>query len=244
MRVTRIYQACRLHLGDVLALNPQASHHLLNVLRIKSGADLIVFNGRGGEFLAECVAIEKRKVIVKLKDFIDISVESPLDITLLHGVAKGDRMDWVVQKSVELGVNNIVPLLTDRCNVKLNKERWQKKQQHWQAIAERACEQCGRNRIPAISMPVALEQAVMAGENAMKLLLHHRAEKKFSQLSFHQKVPPLRLLIGSEGGLSEEEVDLAQQHAYQSVKLGARVMRTETASMAAIASLQLLQGDF
>lgn len=244
MRIARVYQVCRLHVGDTISLNPQACHHLLNVLRIKPGAKLSVFNGRGGEFVAECIAIEKKKVLVRLTDFIDISIESSLDITLLHGIAKGDRMDLIVQKSVELGVNKIVPLLTEHCNVKLNKQRWQKKQQHWQAIAERACEQCGRNHIPEVSMPINLADALDHSQQGMKLLLHHRATIKLSQLFFDKKQQSLQLLIGSEGGLARDEADLAEQCGYQAVQLGKRVMRTETASLAAVASLQALIGDF
>lgn len=246
MRIPRIYQNCRLHSGDTVGLHALASHYIRTVLRLPIGSALRLFNGRGGEFMAVVHAIEKHKVCVKLGDFLDCSAESPVAISLVHGVAKGDRMDWVMQKATELGVSQIIPVITARCNVKLNRERWQKKQQHWQAIINHACEQCGRNKVPEVRMPQSLSEWVSSSKQkgALKLLLNPRGEHKLSALlRDHSCQKLVELVVGCEGGLNEEEVRLLEEHHYTSVCFGSRILRTETASVAALACIQMTWGD-
>ncbi|MEM9243555.1 MAG: 16S rRNA (uracil(1498)-N(3))-methyltransferase [Pseudomonadota bacterium] len=244
MRIPRLYHESRLHSGDVVSLHQQAVHYVLHVLRLKKNAELILFNGRGGEFTARIIDIERHKVLVKIDQFLSKGSESPLEITLLHAIAKGERMDWVMQKSTELGARKIIPIITNRCNIRFNRDNRSKKQAHWQAIVNHACEQCGRNRIPVVTMPIDFSEAVTTDQAELKLVLHHQATEKISRLQTSEQPKRISLLIGSEGGLNATEIDLARQHHYRAVQFGCRILRTETAALTALACLQLRWGDF
>jgi 16S rRNA (uracil1498-N3)-methyltransferase len=222
------------------ALEPGPSQHLARALRMQAGDTLILFDGSGGEYPATISAVGKKEVSIVTGTHSAREVESPLSIHLGIAVSRGDRMDWVVQKATELGVSTITPLVTERSEVKLKGERAGKKLRHWQQIAISACEQCGRNRIPQLAPLTPIKAWVSATKADRKLVLHHRA----INARVNDAVPSsLALLIGPEGGLSEEEIGLAESADYQSLQLGPRVLRTETAPLAAIALLQAKWGD-
>lgn len=239
----RIYQPVPLVTDQIISLNENASHHLVRVLRLKEGAPLIVFNGEGGEFSAQLLTVKKNYVTVRIGDFCNQLVESPLQIHLGQGISRGERMDYTIQKAVELGVTEITPLITERCEVRLSEERFAKRVQHWQGIATAACEQSGRHKHVKIATPEPLlvwmlkqqEQSILA------FVLHHRTSKKLTE---YQQIPKkIALLIGPEGGLSDAEITLAQKYKFHPLQLGPRILRTETAALVAITALQYRWGD-
>ncbi len=241
LRVPRIYHPDLLSVDSDIPLTSEATNHLANVLRLKNGHPIVLFNGDGNDYPAELVEVGKRKVIARVDAKISLNLESPLSIHLGQGISKGDRMDFVLQKSVELGVTEITPLITERCNVKLNDERWLKKHQQWQKIIIGACEQSGRNIVPKLHLPLTLAEWSTQSTNQFRLTLHPKAEKRISQLRLNHH--GVRLLIGPEGGLSDQEIYQTQENGFESVLLGPRILRTETAALATITALQSLFGD-
>lgn len=241
MRIPRVYQAAKLSSGLELMLSPDAAIHLVRVLRLVVGSILCIFNGESGEYAATIVSIKKNQVVVRIGEYTFIGVESPLRVYLGQGISRGEKMDYTIQKAVELGVSRITPLLTERCGVKLSTERWEKRLQHWRAIIIAACEQSGRNAIPAIDEPKSLFDWVVELQADLKLVLDPKGEKKLSEIS--SKPVTVSLLIGPEGGLTELEINLALQHGFANLCLGPRILRTETAAVAAIAILQSYFGD-
>lgn len=241
MRVSRIYYPYELSVDTQINLTDDATHHLANVLRAKPGQGIVLFNGDGNEYSAELLEVAKRKVVANVDSKLSLSIESPLDIHLGQGISRGDRMDWVLQKSVELGVSEITPLITERCGIKLNQQRWLKKHEQWQKLIISACEQCGRNVLPTLYPPTMFADWTTLSTNQLRLTLHPRAQKAFRHIS----VPPAgaRLLIGPEGGFSEQEIYQTEQNGFQTIQLGPRVLRTETAAIAAITALQSIHGD-
>lgn len=244
MRIPRIYQPTSLAKGQLIELDAQAAVHLSKVLRMKSGDDLVLFNGEGGEFEASVEVLERRAVKVRVGEFVARELESPLELVLAQGISRGERMDYTVQKAVELGVTRIVPINTERTTVNLKSERQAKRREHWQAVVNSACEQSGRNRVPVVEEVVSLGPwlAQAQEQKGLKLVLHHRAEQGLKDLV--QPQGPVTLLIGPEGGLSAHEIELAQGVGFQPLCLGPRVMRTETAALAALSVLQWQWGDF
>jgi len=239
MKSTRIYHAEPLTTGQLVELNKQASTHLLKVLRLKDGSVLKLFNGNGFEYTAQLV-ISGKKAIANIQQAIKNNNESPLDIHLLQGISKGDRMDFAIQKSVELGVSSITPVITERTVVNLKGEREQKKLKHWSAIAISACEQSGRNFVPKIQPICRLTEIFEDSSNDLKLLLDPLSNSSLKSLSPKNNI---QILIGPEGGLSDAEIELATDNGFCGVKLGPRILRTETAALAAITSAQVLWGD-
>ncbi len=241
MRIPRIYYPHTLAAETQIELESDAVNHIANVLRLKAGHPIVLFNGDGNEYSAELADVAKRKVVVSVDAKLSISVESPLSIHLGQGISRGDRMDFVLQKSVELGVTKITPLITERCGVKLSDDRWQKKHDQWQKIIQGACEQCGRNVLPELAEPVTLQQWLGQSTNQLRLTLHPRAEQTIKNLA----VPTegVRLLIGPEGGFSDQELYQTEEAGFQTVRMGPRVLRTETAALAAISALQSQFGD-
>jgi 16S rRNA (uracil1498-N3)-methyltransferase len=239
MRIPRIYTQSPLTENSQLQLEAEPSKHLAKVLRMKSGDSLTIFNGGGEAFSASILSANKGSVVVEVGSGLNEDLESALSIHLGIAVSRGDRMDWVVQKATELGVTEITPLFTERTEVKLAGERAQKKLRHWQQITINACQQCGRNRLP-ITHPITELGAWHSGVEAdCKLVLHHRA----SPLDYGSAPTSIALLVGPEGGLTEIEIESAEQVGFQSLRLGPRVLRTETAPLAAIAILQAQWGD-
>lgn len=241
MRIPRIFHPAPLSMGSVIELGEDAANHVVRVLRLSTGAPLILFDGHGGEYRATLNAVEKRRVTALLGAHDSREAESPLAITLAQGIAKGERMDYAIQKAVELGVQRIVPLLTKRCAVRLSEERWEKKLRHWQAVAISACEQCGRNRIPVIAEPVTLSAWLELPDDGLRLTLNPHTTQTIAPLDVRPSA--VTLLIGPEGGLDEVELGLAQRAGYLGVRFGPRILRTETAGVAALSILQAKWGD-
>jgi 16S rRNA (uracil1498-N3)-methyltransferase len=241
MRIPRIYVSADLQTGATLGLEPEAARHVTRVLRLKPPAQLVLFNGRGGEYTARIANVRRDGVDVVIESFSERSVESPLHITLAQGISRGERMEYTIQKSVELGVAEIVPLFTERCMVTLKGERLYKRVHHWQGIVNSACEQCGRNTVPVVRTPHTLIDWLDSDTRDVKLILDPHAESAPGALQMpHQ---PVMLLIGPEGGLSPAERSACLQAGYRGVRLGPRILRTETAAVAALSAIQLLWGD-
>jgi 16S rRNA (uracil1498-N3)-methyltransferase len=241
MKNPRIFTEQPLQVSDSVELEPQASHHLASVLRMSAGDSVRLFNNSGHEYQGSITSAKKRAVTVQIDSCQQNSVESPLKSHLAISISKGDRMDYVIQKATELGVTEITPLITERTNVKLNAERLEKKQQHWQQIAISACEQCGRNTVPKVNAMKKLTNWIEYCEADKKLVLHHRSEQA---LDSKQQPASAILLIGPEGGLSEDEISLAESKGFEALTMGPRVLRTETAPLAALSLLQFCWGDF
>lgn len=244
MRIPRIHHPSPLRSGDTVDLDANAANHVARVLRLAAGAPLILFDGADGEFDAVVEALDKRAVRVRLGEHRRPEREPPLELWLAQGISRGERMDYTVQKAVELGVSRIVPLFTERCGVQLAGERLDKRVQHWRAVAIGACEQCGRNRIPEIAAPRPLSDWLTdaAAAAGTRLVLDPDAAAGLGALP--APAAPLSLLIGPEGGLGERELALARQAGYIGLRLGPRILRTETAAVAALAALLARWGDF
>ena len=240
MRIPRIYTPQALLDNTSVTLEAGASQHLARALRLQVGDELTLFDGGDGEFPAVITRVERKQVVVETGTRRDNSVESPLAIHLGIALSRGERMDWVVQKATELGVNAVTPLFTARSEVKLAGERAEKKIRHWQQIAISACEQCGRNRLPVIRPLARLDDWLDNTVAQRKLVLHHRGPAVQHAVGQPDSVA---LLIGPEGGLSPEEIRDAEKAGYSALRLGPRVLRTETAPLAAIAILQAQWGD-
>lgn len=240
MRIPRIYSDQPLGVDQQVDLDEHASRHIAKVLRMESGRELTLFNGLGGQYTATIVEAGKKRVSVQLNSFDEASKDSPLSIHLGIGLSKGDRFEWVLQKAAELGVTHITPLFTERSEVKLAGPRLEKKMASWQQIIISACEQCQLNIVPQLTPPLKLDQWLSERDEQKRFVLHHRTDE---QLDATQSVSSVALLIGPEGGLSSEEIGRAEQQAFQALRLGPRIFRTETAPMAAISILQYLWGD-
>lgn len=242
MRITRLCVEQPLVAGSELLLPADAAHHLSVVLRAKVGQAVVLFDGAGSEAQAHITECMRKNVTVKIESVAAVNRESPLHIHLAIGVSRGERMDFVLQKSTELGVNSITPLLCERTEVRLSDERWQKKQEQWQKIIVGACEQSGRTVLPTLHAAKSLAECLVSDNSERRFVLHHRSD---STLSAAQEKPhSVLLLIGPEGGLSEDEIAVALAANCRALTLGARVLRTETAPLAAISVLQYQWGDF
>lgn len=239
MRVSRFYLDGPLEAGEH-QLDGDLAHYIGRVLRLAPGAAIQVFNGTGQEWPGEVIEVAKKQVTVRLDPAIPGLPESPLKVHLGQAMSRGERMDWAIQKAVELGANQITPLFTERCEVKLQGERADKRQAHWQQIAVSACEQCGRSVVPRVHPPTALDTWLNDLQADLKLVLHHRTEQNLESL---QRPDELALLIGPEGGLSREEIAGAQQSGFKPARFGPRVLRTETAPVTALTLAQYLWGD-
>ncbi len=241
MRAIRIFQAGPLEQGQVLELSAEAGQHVGVVLRMQVGESLTLFCGDNREFKAIIADVRKKKILVNITAVEFVDRESSLDIHLAQAISKGDRMEWVVQKAVELGVKSITPLITAHCAVRLDKDRLAKKQQQWQAIAVAACEQSGRNYVPMIFPTCQFETYVQQSNAAIKLILHPTGATSWRDTGLSER--DIVLLIGPEGGLSDAEILSAQSNQFKALALGPRVLRTETAAIAALSVLQAVAGD-
>jgi 16S rRNA (uracil1498-N3)-methyltransferase len=242
MRLTRVFVDEDLAIGQRLAVEGSAGNHIVRVLRSRVGDELTIFNGRGGEYGASIEEIRRDTVQVSVRERRDEERESQFDLTLAQGISRGERMDWVVQKATELGVTRIVPVFTERSVVHLDERQAAKKVQHWRGIAVSACEQCGRNVVPQIAVPVTLygllEQPLGKG---ISLLLSPTAQQRIVDIA--GSPAGATVLIGPEGGLARMEHDAALRAGFTSVRMGPRVLRTETAAVCALALLQQKFGD-
>jgi 16S rRNA (uracil1498-N3)-methyltransferase len=247
MRVTRVHASATLTEGTTLALPERAAVHVVRVLRMRAGDALVVFDGAGAEHEAEIVAVRGERVDVRVGLPREAAPESPLAITLVQGVSRGERMDYTIQKATELGVARIVPVLAERTVVRLDAAQAARKLEHWRGIAISACEQCGRATVPEVAGARRYDEQLAeasgpADPRRIRLVLS--PDGTHSPADLPPVLREVELLVGPEGGLSEAEERLAMTRGYVGLRLGPRVLRTETAAAAAIAVLQALRGDF
>jgi len=242
MRLPRLFIDIPLAVNQRIYLPSEASHYTAHVLRLRVNDSFILFNGQSGEYQAKIIAITKKNVEIQIDEFYNIEKESPLQLTLVQAISRPEHMDYALQKSVELGVHHIVPVLTER-SPPLDKNRLEKREQHWQKIIISACEQCGRNRLPTLSPIQSLMQWLAIDspvENRIVL-------SPQSQLNLPQAIiknsQQLTILVGAEGGLTIQEIQQASLANYTEVSLGPRILRTETAAIAILALCQGLWGD-
>lgn len=244
MRTIRIHVDLPLAIGTETALPAQAGEHVARVLRLVAGDPLTLFNGDGDDYTATITSVGKREVLVRVLDRQAVERESPLPLTLAQGVARGEKMDLIVQKATELGVARIVPLLTERAEVKLDAARAEKRLAHWRAVAASACEQCGRARLPEILPTQTLPAWLASLDDAAALRLALLPEATASARDLRPGNAGALLAVGPEGGLGERDVALLGEAGFRGLRLGPRILRTETAGLAALAALQALHGDF
>ena len=241
MRVSRLFTPMHLASGKHIELDDDNGHYVRTVLRLKKDAEIILFNGAGGEYLCTVAEISRKTVLILINKWLDRSVESPLSVTLGLGISRGDRMDLSVQKAVELGVNHITPLLTERCVVHFKGEKKPQRLLHWQKIVQHATEQSGRTTLPELTEIEHL-QLWVGKQKDLKVFLDPYAETTLADLT--PEVMHVTLLTGPEGGFSDQEREVARAAGFIPVRLGSRILRTETASLAALAAVQMLWGDF
>ena len=244
MSLPRIYQSIPLICETEITLNSWGMQHL-KALRMHQDDPLIVFNGDGYEYPGKIIQITTKAVRVQLISQQTPLTESTLTLNLLQAISRGERMDYTIQKSTELGVTSIVPIISERCEIRLSSERWLKRQQHWQQIAISASEQTGRTRIPQIHFPEMLSNA-LDNPAELAIILDPFAKQTLTDLvpHFEKKLPAISILIGSEGGFTATEINFASQKGFQALRLGSRILRTETAAPALLAALHAKWGDF
>jgi 16S rRNA (uracil1498-N3)-methyltransferase len=236
----RFYIDAPLRVGSVCTLSEDAAHHAIHVLRLRAGEEITVFNGRGGEFAARIVSIQRLKIAVDLLHRREIERESPLRVTLVQSVSAGDKMDSTLRKAVELGVAEVQPVLAARSVARPKGERAEGRRAHWQKVVIAACEQCGRNRIPEVHALIALSNYRPSG-TAMRILLSPLAQQPLSELSLRGS--EFVVAAGPEAGFTSEEEAALVSSGFAPALLGPRVLRTETAAGAALAALSALRGD-
>ncbi|EKS7792747.1 16S rRNA (uracil(1498)-N(3))-methyltransferase [Edwardsiella piscicida] len=241
MRIPRIYHPQPLSIPGEVSLCDDAANHVGRVLRMGPGQALQLFDGSNRVFDAEIISADKKSVRVRLNHVQEADRESPLHLHLGQVMSRGEKMEFTIQKSIELGVSVITPLISERCGVRLDAERMAKKQLQWQKIAIAACEQCGRNRIPQIRPAMDLEAWCAEEDDCLRLNLHPRASASINTLP--QPLTRVRLLIGPEGGLSAAEIAMTADYRFTDILLGPRVLRTETTALTAITALQVRFGD-
>jgi len=240
MRTVRIYHPAPLLTGNTLFLDEDAANHVGRVLRMQSGQPLQLFNGDGNNYAATITDVGKKQVQVSISAVTENPVESSLRIHLGQGISRGDRMDFAIQKAVELGVTEITPLFTERCGVKLDGERLAKRNEQWQKIAISACEQSGRSVVPTVHPAKTLAEWLAQPTKELALTLDPRASATIKTLA---PASAIRLVIGPEGGFTDHEVAITASAGFNGIQLGPRILRTETAALTAISALQLQFGD-
>lgn len=245
MRKIRVYVDAPMQIGRQVALPEFAAHHAVRVLRLREGDPLTLFNGDGHDYQGVLSHARKDLVTVTLGSAEPVHLESPLRITLIQAMARGEKMDLILQKAAELGVSAVLPVVTERTEVKLEEDRVDKRMMHWKYVLASACEQCGRAEVPSIAAPIALhELPALLGASApgdLRLALH---PEPTSRWDWPQQVQSVSLLIGPEGGLTARDLAQAKQAGFQMLSMGPRILRTETAGLAAITLMQARYGDF
>jgi len=242
MRNTRIYTGKTLHPGHTITLDDDAVRHITQVLRLRPGATLSLFNGDGRDYGAQLLAADKCEVTLEITTVSGLEPISPVNFILAQGISKGERLDYALQKAVELGVSSFIPLFTQHTVVKLQGERLERRLLHWRKIAVSACEQSGRKYLPTIKPAVQLSEWLLEDGQGLRLVLDPLATQTLAGLP--TPTGAVQLLVGPEGGLSSDEIELAKSSGFTAVRLGPRVLRTETAPIAALAAMQVLWGDF
>lgn len=253
MRITRLYHAEKLSCGGTTRLNPEASTHLIRVLRTKIDSAVILFNGDGFDYLCKTLDKNSRKALLAIESKTETNNESNLHITLIQGLSRNDRIETSIQKSVELGVNKIIPVICQRSNTKIASDKITKKLNHWRKVAISACEQSGRGIIPTVDNIISLDDLKQVSDentsdiNTLKIILNPESKVSLKDLTLdnsENNKPSIQIFIGPEGGLSADEINLLQKNNFIDVCFGPRILRTETAGPAVISALQLLWGDF
>ena len=242
MRIQRIHTGQSLQSGREISLEEESSHHLFHVLRLQSGDVISLFNNDGQEFEASIIEISKHGASVSVGSLSRDENPAKLSIHLLLGISRGERMDYALQKATELGVNRIIPVFTKRCVVKLSEKKRASRMAHWQKIITNACEQSGRILLPELDQPLDIASAVSTQTAHTALMLDHRSSKTLPEIKKPKE--SIAILVGPEGGLTSEERKLGKGAGFTGIRLGPRVMRTETAPLAAIAAIQTLWGDY
>ncbi|MCP5419274.1 MAG: 16S rRNA (uracil(1498)-N(3))-methyltransferase [Gammaproteobacteria bacterium] len=243
MRIPRFYVSLPLASGERVILPDHAYNHGVRVLRLKPGMELTLFNGEGGEYRAVLDSLERRQAVVCLGEYSDRDVESPLQLQLAQGISKGMAMDYALQKAVELGAGTLQPLWVERSVVNLQGERMDRRLEHWRGIVIGACEQCGRNILPRLLEPLPLSHWLRDPPTGMNLVLDPTAPRQGLQ-TLPTPTGAVTLLVGPEGGLAPEEIAQARHAGFIGVRLGPRVLRADTAGVAALAAIQTLWGDY
>lgn len=241
MALSRLFSPASLTAGCRIVLDVAQSRYLSRALRLNPGDHLVAFDGRGGEYVATVIKISKNAVEIETGEHVLTNVESQLRITLVQSISKGDRMNVVVQKATELGVQRVVPVFSEHSVVRLDNERTLKRREHWQRIAQSACEQCGRNIVPAIDSPVALTEFISSKSPLTRMILDPTADIPLAACD--DPGDELALIIGPEGGFSNAEYRQAHAAEVMPVSMGPRILRTETAAIVAIGAAQALWGD-
>ncbi len=236
---TRLYVTGIPAIGEVMDLPDGAVKHI-QARRLKTGDGLVLFDGEGGEHIATLLSLGRRDATARIERFQAREAESPIAVTILQGISRGERMDYSVQKATELGVARVIPVISERCVVRLDAKRWAKKQRHWQAVAIAACEQCGRNRIPIIDEACSLTEALAAVEGLPGVIFDTEGDRAAGDL---QPAEQLATLIGPEGGLAPGEIQQVADLGWQRIRLGPRILRSDTAPVAALAVIQTMIGD-
>jgi 16S rRNA (uracil1498-N3)-methyltransferase len=241
--IARFYCPFPLAPGAIVELPPEAAHHATRVLRLSEGDFVELFDGRGGEWRGR-LRYSGKTVTVALEFFVAEDREAPLRVTIAQALPAADKMDWIIQKGVELGAVEFRPLIARRSVIRLSGERMQRRVNHWQNVAVAACEQCRRNRVPRVAAPVDLPQFLgeAAAQNDIRLIMAPGADLRLAQMS--RPAGGVTLLIGPEGGFEDGELAAAASAGFRGLSLGPRVLRTETAAMAALSAMMALWGDF
>jgi 16S rRNA (uracil1498-N3)-methyltransferase len=237
----RFYCAQPLMVGNIITLPDHAAHHA-QVLRLAPGDAVTLFNGEGGDYAATLVAIEKKRVQAEIKAFCAAERELPYAVTIAQALPEAAKMDWIIEKAVELGATAFQPLAAQRCVVKLSAERAARRRLHWQAIINAACEQSGRNRLPQLAELAEFGDWIRQPDPQARILLSPRAGQSLSDWARHQPPQPLALLVGPEGGFTEAEEEAARAHGALALSMGPRILRTETAALAALAAINAIWG--
>lgn len=244
MRIPRIHTDQPLRPGLTVLLPEQAGEHVARVLRLDHGHPLVLFNGDGCEYDARLAGLAKRAVTAEVTGVREIKRESTLDLTLAQGVARGEKMDWILQKATELGVARIAPLITDRTEVRLDEERAERRVAHWRQVIASACEQSGRTELPEIAPPRKLADWLAALGNIPATRLVLLPEGELAPRTLGPLPHGVILVVGPEGGFSEHDEAMLRHAGFRGLRLGPRILRTETAGITALAALQTVAGDF
>ena len=237
--MTRLFCDFPLAIGENIELPKDAARHIM-VLRLSAGDTLTLFNGLGGEYRARITRIDRQQITVEIVSHSSREAELPYRITLAQGIPEATKMDWIIEKAVELGVSDIIPLAAQRSVVRLDKDRAEKRLSRWQAIVISAAQQCGRNRLPHIASPAGTREYLRQTTPSHRILFSPRATETLSEWARRQKPQDITLMIGPEGGFSPEEETMAEQEGIIFLSMGPRILRTETAGLAAIAAINAL----
>ena len=246
MTFPRFHCPVPIAVGATIDLPENAARHAGRVLRLRAGDKIVLFDGKGGEYSARIAAVERSNVAADVLDWHDVDREAPIGVTLVQALQSGDKMDMTIQKAVELGAVGVVPVASRRSVLRLDGERAAKRVEHWRGVAVAACEQSGRNRVPEIAGLETLDRWLNRPKpaNVMRLMLAPGADATLAALPRPSSEMRIELLIGAEGGLAPEELEKAVHAGFVGIRLGPRILRTETAGLAALAAMQCLWGDF